>query len=280
MATILNENKLKSIIRESINKMLNESTLNRIEEYIKNEECAIITAWRDTLQNVTKETFTPKHITHEKGHRGNKIVTDAMFNVGDKFSTEEKKFYNRELKAKLLKYGYGVTQVRGTYRESGIEGQEESLFVVNRNNDPNFKDVLFKLSEYYNQDSFLYSPKGTTEGYLIGTNTYDYPGYKNTVRSGQFRKNIQSMFMSRIGNKGFSFTDGKEIDKTDPDRFNKLDNGDNNYEIDKPMAFKDRKQERIKGLSNESIERLLRIETYEAASINGKHAICICARGL
>lgn len=281
MVTIINENKLRGIIRESLYNVLTESTLNRIENYIENQECAIITSWRDKLQNVTKNTFTPKHISHEKGKRGNKIIGDVM-NNGDSFSTEEKKFYNRELKAKLLKLGYGVTQVRGSYRESGNpEGQEESLFVVNLNNDPDFKKNIFKLSEYYNQDSFMYSPKGTSDGYLIGTNNFDFPGYGNEIRSGSFRKKVQSMFMSRIGNKGFSFTDGEKIDRKDPERKQKLDNGDNNYEDDSPMTFQDRKRERIKAMkaNNESIERFLHLETYKNASIQGKQAIMLCAKG-
>ena len=108
MVTIINENKLRGIIRESLYNVLTESTLNRIENYVENQECAIITSWRDKLQNITKNTFTPKHISHEKGKRGNKIIGDVM-NNGDSFSTEEKKFYNRELKSY-----YAPDVVRGT----------------------------------------------------------------------------------------------------------------------------------------------------------------------
>lgn len=286
MAITINEDKLRGIIRESICQILTESTLNRIESYINDQECAILTAWRSTLKDVTKNTFMPKHISHRRGDRANKLV-GVPFNVGEDFTDEEKKYYNRELKAKLLSLGYGVTQVRGSYRESGKpEGQEESLFIVNRNNDPNFKENIFKLSEYYNQDSFMYSPKGTSEGYLVGTNMCDFPGYGNEIPSGAFRKNVQSMFMSRIGNKGFSFTNGEKINKSDPNRNEKLDNGDNNYEDDAPMTFQDRKEKRVKSrsnkkdVSNESIERFLQIDTYENASIGAKHAIRLCAKGI
>lgn len=79
------------------------------------------------------------------------------------------------MKAALLSLGYGVTQIRGPYKEFGqSESQEESLFVVNLKDDPKFKKNLFKLSGYYNQDSFMYSPKGSDEGILIGTNNADF----------------------------------------------------------------------------------------------------------
>lgn len=280
---ILTEDNLHSLIKEELSKVLNESTMNRVADYIKNYECAIITAWRNTLQDTTDNTFKPSHISHKKEKngektvgRGTKIVGSSMQQSED-FNTEEKKYYNRELKAALLSYGYGVTQIRGSYKEYGqTESQEESLFVVNLKDDPNFKKNIFKLSEYYNQDSFMYSPKGSDDGILIGTNNSPFPGYGNEMPSGTFKRNVQSMFMSRIGNKGFSFTNGERVSKNDVDRKEKLNNGDNNYETDEPLTFSDRKKQRM----GESVERLLQIETYNRYGINAKRAIKYYANNL
>ena len=63
--TIINEQQLRGIIRESLKTTINtlyESSMNRIHEYVKNYECAIITAWRDELKDVTDNTFKPNHI--------------------------------------------------------------------------------------------------------------------------------------------------------------------------------------------------------------------------
>ena len=49
--------------------------------------------------------------------------------------------------------------------------------------------------------------------------------------------------MSRIGNRGFSFTNGDRINPNDPKRKEKLSSDDNNYETDRPMTFQDRKKE-------------------------------------
>ena len=105
---------------------------------------------------------------------------------------------------------------------------------------------MFEISEYYNQDSFMYSPKGTDEGFLIGTNKAAWPGYGNEEPSNKFKRDVQSIFMSRIGNRGFSFTNGDRINPNDPKRKEKLSSDDNNYETDRPMTFQDRKKERIK----------------------------------
>lgn len=280
----LTETKLRGMIKNAIKDVLNESSMNRISDYVKNYECAMLTAWRNTYTDETNNTFKPNHMYHDKNKtndgrtvgRGIKHQGEPM-RTGENFSTEEKKYYNRELKASLLRLGYGVTQVRGSYKEFGQnESQEESLFVVNLKNDPNFKRNIFKLSEYYNQDSFMYSPNGSDEGILIGTNNAEFPGYGNEVPSGKFKRDIQSMFMSRIGNKGFSFTNGEKISNNDPNRNTKFNDGDNNYEKDSPMTFSDRKQARM----NESVEKILNLDTFDRYSINGKHAITLCSPNL
>lgn len=48
--------------------------------------------------------------------------------------------------------------------------------------------------------------------------------------------------MSRIGNKGFSFTNGDKIGKNDANREEKLNNGNNNYEDVEAQTFADRKK--------------------------------------
>lgn len=250
--------------------------MNRVADYIKNYECATITAWRNILTDTTDNTFKPNHISHKKEKvdgnttgRGVKIVGEPMQN-GEDFSTEEKKYYNRELKATLLKLGYGVTEIRGSYKECGqSESQEESMLVVNLKDDPKFKQNLFKLSEYYNQDSFMYSPKGSDESVLIGTNKASFPGYGNEIPNGKFKRDVQSLYMSRVGNRGFSFTNGEKVGKNDINREKKLNSDDNNYESDNPLTFSDRKKIRM----GESIEKLLQLETYDRYSINGKRAI-------
>lgn len=280
----ISETKLRGIIKNAVQNALNESSMNRISDYVKNYECAMLTAWRNTYTDETDNTFKPNHIYHDKTKasdgrnigRGVKHQGQPM-QSGENFSTEEKKYYNRELKASLLRLGYGVTQVRGSYKEYGQnESQEESLFVVNLKNDTNFKKNIFKLSEYYNQDSFMYSPKGTDEGFLIGTNNAEFPGYGKEVPSGKFKRDIQSMFMSRIGNKGFSFTNGEKISNNYPQRDTKFNDGDNNYETDSPLTFSDRKQLRM----NESIEKILKLDTFDRYSINGKHAIALYSSNL
>lgn len=228
--------------------LLMESTMERVGKWVVDNEVAIITAWRDVYRHVrnASKTFHPKHILKDGKNRTEK--GDEMV-VGEKFTTTDKKFYNRQLKAKLLELGYGVTNVRGVYREdkSSNDGQEESFLVVNLKNDPKFYDNMFKLSEYYNQDSFLYSAKGETTAVLVGTNNAEFPGYNEQIPQGEFTKNVQSMFMSRIGNKGFSFV-----------------SDDNPSYDDNRKTFVDRK-----------IDRSIRecFEVFDELSVNSKYLV-------
>ena len=268
--------------------LLQESSLNRVSEWIKSKECAFITAWRTRYIHTTPNTFKPKHIENgrfaetikayrrklENGYEptedevlkfkemessGECYWSGEEFSEGDIFTSDEKRHYNRELKATLLRLGYGVTNVRGVFREEGITGcdtnQEESFLVVNRNGDPNFKDTLFKLSEYYNQDCFMYSPFGSDEGFNIGTNAADWPGYRNSERAGAFRTNVQHKFMSRIGNAGFAFGDREKM------------------KPDGRPSFRDRKQSRIDKQRKPMDERFDTIANY---GIGGRRSIYEC----
>lgn len=268
---VLTENELASMIKESIKNVISESTLNRIEKYINDYDCACITAWRNVLKDTTEGTMSFRRILHDPKRRANK-AEGSVKKEGEAFTLEEKKYYNRVLKAYLLKLGYGVTNVLGSYREAGSPvSNEESFFVVNLNDDVDFFENIAMLGEKFNQDSVMISPKGTTEGFLLGTNASEFPGYGNKSRMGNFLKNVQSMFMSRIGNAGFSFTNGYKVDKDDPDRISKLNDYNNNYEDDERKTFADRKKARIN--PDLDIVNEMRLDTYDSYSINGKRAI-------
>lgn len=254
------------IIRENINRFLiQESSYERTMRFLVEYECAIITAWRGELKDESEFTNPDfRNISHEKGNRGHKIVSQDVKQHGDKFSTEEKKYNNNELRGLLLALKYGVQKVRGTYREGGVkESQEESYLVVNIHHDPKFKQNIFDMSEWYNQDSFIYSPEGSDEAFLVGTNSFEYPGYGKEEPSGKLHKYVRSMYMSRLGNKGFSFTNGEyNGDMTDEYA--------NNYEDDKPQTFQDRKADRKEKIG---VTEALHLETFDQLSINAKHAI-------
>ena len=64
----------------------------------------------------------------------------------------------KELMALLLVAGYGVASLKGSPPDSA---EQQPLLVVNVKYAPKFQENLSKLSEYYEQDSFLYIPEGS-----------------------------------------------------------------------------------------------------------------------
>lgn len=270
------------ILKEALNEIkvmefanICESSLNRILSWIENNDIATITAFRSTLTDVTDKTFMGDN------------------EINHKFSKEENRERNRGLKAKLLTLGYGVTNIHGSWIE-GIGGgdstevAEESFFVVNLNNDESFFDNLFKLSEYFNQDSFLYKQKGDDTAYLVGTNNADFPGYGEKVPTGTLTT-LPSKFMSRIKNAAFAFVDkdkwivkDKKSDLTDDD-MNDYENSYSWRKDDKP-TFANRKEKRtnemlkmsedyVKMIENKGIV----LETINDYNGFAKQAIGICA---
>lgn len=185
------------------NSVICESSINRITHWIENHEIALITAFRGKKENVEDEN----------------AVKDDDKSVGYRYTHKGNHERNRELGAALLSLGYGITKVGGVFIENfGMDNSslsnEESILVVNKENKDGFFDNIFKLSELYNQDCFCYKAKNDDVGYNIGTNTSDYPGYGNRIRNGKFTVGVKNMFMTRLGDKGFAFTDAEN-----PDRF-------------------------------------------------------------
>ena len=111
------------------------ASLNRAVYWIKKTDCANITAWRS----------------------GNKrAINDAN---------------NRELQETLRAMGYGVIKLQGFYAEVGQDVSKENSFLVfDQNDDSNFYENLYKLSEKFDQDCFLYKAAEEDVAYLIGTN--------------------------------------------------------------------------------------------------------------
>lgn len=205
----INENKTNSFIDEvrnfnsimdASNKILNESSVNRMLQWLKDCDCAFISAFRKELKDI-------------KDMEATYLGPDKKWQVGKRFTHEENRKKNKMMVAELLQLGYGVTKVKGIYPEGMTdETSEESYLVVNRNNDANFLDNLLRISEYYNQDSIYYKEKGKTKGNLIGTNDNGFPEYHQKGEDSEMKTSTASNYMSRMGNKAFSFV-GKDAEK-------------------------------------------------------------------
>ena len=235
--------------------------------WISKYDIVTITAFRDKLKDITPKTFIPNEMEE-----------------GDSFTLQQNRERNRLLKAKLLSLGYGVTNIHGSYIEGqGTEVTEESFFVVNLKNDESFFDNCFKLSEYFNQDSFLYKSKNSDNAYLVGTNMCDFPSYNNKINAGTLTS-LPSKFMSRIKNAAFAFVDkdnwiikDKKSDMTNND----MDDYENSYSWkndDKP-TFANRKLQRINNMVETFLsENGLILETIKDKPMNTKQSIGLMAK--
>lgn len=147
------------------------ASLNRAVYWITTTDCANITAWRS----------------------GNKrAINDAN---------------NRELQETLRAMGYGVIKLQGFYAEVGQDVSKENSFLVfDQNDDPNFYENLYKLSEKFDQDCFLYKAAEEDIAYLIGTNEDFIRDNGERVEAGRLRiGNLSARTYSEIGSGRISF---------------------------------------------------------------------------
>jgi len=186
-------------LMENWNKyLLKESGLSRVLQHIEAHDCAILTAFRNDPKDMSK---CAKGSVDDNDQEGN---TKAL-----------NKRRNRDLKAMLLGFDYGVTAVDGSYIENfeqpdQIEVKEDSLFVVNLNDDPDFVRNVQEMAEKFCQDSVIIIPQGGEAAYLHGTNESDFPGYGEKVEVGDLKMGKEAEFMTRVGKRPFTFGEGLE----------------------------------------------------------------------
>ena len=181
---------MKKILSEWNEFMLNEKSISRTLQHISNHDSAFVTAYRNDPKD-----FTKCMDVHSKN--------------------PDNKERNKELKACFMNRHYGVTSVMGGYIEgfgtkAAKQVKEHSFHVVNLNDDDNFKSEIFKFSQHYCQDSFLYVPKGGQEAYLVGTNKEAFPGYGEQEPLGHFVAGEEAEFVTRIGKRPIHFQEGLE----------------------------------------------------------------------
>lgn len=100
-------------------------SVNRAVSWFNAKDCAILTAWRNGKTRKTNDDN------------------------------------NQKLQGQLRDLGYGVTTITGWYPEKDKDlARENSFLTVNLNDESSFRDDIFKLSEYYEQDCFLYKKAG------------------------------------------------------------------------------------------------------------------------
>ncbi len=180
---------------------LNESSLSRVHQYIQKTDVAIITAFRDDPFDLSR--CLSEASTVEDDQRRPKAANMLR---------------NRNLKAALLSMKYGVTKVKGSYIEDfdtpqAVEVRENSLLVVNLEEDLNFVSNIVMLGKKFCQDSVLIIPQGGEGAYLHGTNNSEFPGLDQKVEVGSLKMGSEDEFMTRVDNRPFTFSEGLDTYK-------------------------------------------------------------------
>ena len=163
----------------------------------------ILNEWKRFL----KESSLSRLYRHMQDHE-----SAALSAFRNEFTKAENLERNRKLKAELLGRGYGVTRILGSYIENfetpkATEVAEQSFFVSNRKDDPDFALEIAQLGEDFNQDSVLIVDKGAQDAYLLGTSPEgEFPQYGKKESVGALKMGDEAEFMSRIGGRPYTFS--------------------------------------------------------------------------
>ena len=185
--------------------IINEAGLSKIRQDMLDYDTAFITAFRGDIDDKSMCVYVPP----------SEEELSERTKMGKRGETNRRN--NKELTSFLLSQGYGVKNVQGSYIENfgsidpdkvPREVKENSFFVVNLKNDPEFFQEIINLGKRFCQDSVILIPKGK-EGYLYGTNK-TYPGLDQKETVGKFMGGETGEFMSRIGGRPFVMKEDEE----------------------------------------------------------------------
>lgn len=195
-----------------------ESYKQRLINYIHSYDCACLTAFRTQIKDVTDGVYKevkdyaedPVYLSTWIDTKGRPCSPSTPGATQGKVPKTKNREWNRQLRSTLLRKGYGLTNVHGLYKEAGWDSasDEESIFVVNLNNDPAFVDVIKTLGEAFNQDSVLIKEKNEDAAYLYGTNNAGFPGYHDIYNVGNLVDEVPLDYegaSTSIRNKAFAF---------------------------------------------------------------------------
>ncbi len=205
--------------------LLKESGFSRIHQHIEEHDCAILTAFRNDPKDMSKCAKGSIDDTDQKGNtrtlnkRRNRDLKAILLGFDYGVAQDMSEPLRKELeKAMLLGFDYGVTAVDGSYIENfeqpgQIEVKEDSLFVVNLNDGPDFVRNVREMAEKFCQDSVIVIPQGGKSAYLYGTNNSEFPGYGEKVEVGNLKMGKEAEFMTRVNKRPFTFGEGLETYK-------------------------------------------------------------------
>lgn len=125
---------------------------------------------------------------------------------------------NKRILAVLLRKGYSVTKIKGSYIESygkpnAREVGEESFFVVDHEHTGELKNDLLALGREFDQDSILFI-EHEKPGVLIGTSKREdsFPEFNQEYEVGRpVFGDVSGEFFSRVKGRQFAFESITEI---------------------------------------------------------------------
>ncbi|MDE7165133.1 MAG: hypothetical protein K2O04_06930 [Clostridiales bacterium] len=192
-------------------KKLNESSLSRLQQYLKNHDGVCISAW---VSPPFKEDGESQH-DYEDRIKG--------------FNRKSKNRNSRMLLTELKMKHYTIISIKGFYQYDGQSkpDKENSFAVINTNNDKDFCQFMLDMAVEYNQESMLYIHASTYKGEYIYTGVRGDHKYGDVVDMGTVHFGMQllnkkdspegSRILSRVNGRPFVAFDMNKMEQSKED---------------------------------------------------------------
>ena len=184
--------------KKSGQETLIESTLNRVMSHIEKHDSAILSAFRNEYskkENYERSRELRAFVIQEYKYQMTKIKGSFI----EGFVSSEDRSKLDTMDPESDEYKELASRV-----EKQVKVSEQSMFVLNSNDDPKFHTRMAELSERYEQDSIMFIPQGGDNIKLYGTREGSTePPYHEEYNIGSIVLNKEGEFMTQVGGRPF-----------------------------------------------------------------------------
>jgi hypothetical protein len=162
-----------------------------VQDYYANMGVAVAESFRNDAKELYLVETSLSRIWSEFG------TTDIPAGIISAFTNHHSRQENlqrtRDLGQDVRGAGYGYVIAIGHYTDTkGVSIEETPLLIAGRDGDNGkLKGLLRQWREDYDQESVLFKPEGTTEGYLLSANGEDAVGTFHPNRVGEFMTTLR-----------------------------------------------------------------------------------------
>ena len=176
---------------DKFNKLLHDNDLSNLQSIIEKYDCAIITIFKNEVNNCIYGEDHPKHLNITENHERYKALKAKLLHNYYALFCYNDPSYSEDYKPSQ---DMGNTDIK-----LPVKANEDSFFAVNIDNQANFIEEIINLGKLFCQDKVTIFEKGGVVTYVYGTSNANFPGLDKKEYFTHLYFGSESEFITKMG---------------------------------------------------------------------------------